>query len=98
VSEKTGLYLFALDGGTSATYCYFTADSPRDVLRKYPVLTFVEDEWAWMTDEWKESVKRRRLFDVDDNPEVHGGFLQALKQASDAYRSSLGEQVLPPRE
>jgi hypothetical protein len=47
-------YLFCHDYGTGGLWYYFRAHEPNDVRRKYPILTYVEDEPTWLTPKDKE--------------------------------------------
>jgi hypothetical protein len=91
------LFLFCYDYGTGGVWCYFRAQVPNDVRRKFPALTYVNKQPAWLTQKERERLLTTRCFDVNAPPSSHP-FLEALKRSSDDYFASLGEQVLPPRD
>ena len=90
------LYLFCYDYGMGGVWCYFRAHKPNDVRRKYPMLTYVENEPSSMTPKDRDRLMTDMCFDVDAIPSSHP-YLEALQKSADEYFASLGEQVLPPR-
>lgn len=94
LSRRT--FLFAIDEGTAGVWCYFRADSPDQVRRKYPTLIHVPEEPDWFTDEYRATLMSTMCFDVDTDPLTHH-FLLALEQDAQRYRSALGEQVVEPK-
>lgn len=91
------LYLFCYDYGTGAVWCYFRAQRPNDVRQKFPTLTYVDKQPAWLTPKERERLLTTRCFDVSAPRSSHP-FLEALQRSADAYFASLGEQVIPPRD
>ena len=91
------LYLFCYDYGTGGVWCYFRAQRPNDVRRKFPTLTYVDKQPAWLTPKERERLLTTLCFDVSAPTSSHP-FLQALQRSAEEYFASLGEQVLPPSD
>ncbi len=58
-------FLVVYDYGTGGVWALVKAASAEEIVRKYPVLTVVEERPAWMTDEALESID---TFDIGDGP------------------------------
>jgi len=96
-AEDDNLYLFCYDYGTGGVWCYFRAQHPNDVRRKFPTLTYVDEQPTWLTPKERGRLLTTMCFDLNALPSSNH-FLEALERSADEYFASLGEQVLPPRD
>jgi hypothetical protein len=61
-------YLVVYDYGTGGIWGIISANSPLEILNKYPQLQIVSSPPIWMTDEIFERDIRRRAFDISEPP------------------------------
>jgi hypothetical protein len=92
-TQPKNRYLFFGGDDRGGSCVYFLARSPIEVKRKYPTLTYWEDESRFS----EEILRKFPIFDIDSDPQTHK-ILRTLKQAADEFYASLGEQVRPPTE
>lgn len=70
-------YLVADDYGMGAVWAYILADSPEDILRRYPQLSVVDDPPAGLTSERLRRIRETRTIDIEDE---QNEFLRAARR------------------
>jgi len=73
-------YLAVHDYGTGGVWVVITAQTPQEIVNKYPFLQVVTTRPTWMTDEGYAETKRRMSFDID-NPPTEGNLAKFLQGA-----------------
>ena len=69
-------YLVLYDYGTGGVWSYLRADSPQQIVERFPALKVYESPPEWMTDSDRMAIESASTFDVetaaDADPEFFG--------------------------
>ncbi len=65
-SKMKSKYLTVYDYGSGGVWTYIYANTPREIVDKYPKLQVLPDEPAWFTDQDRDITKS---FDIEDEPD-----------------------------
>lgn len=61
-------HLVVYDYGTGGVWAFISANSPWEILSKYPKLEVLERRPAWMSKAEYDHILARNTFDIDDDP------------------------------
>jgi hypothetical protein len=59
-------YLVVYDYGKGGVWAYVEADSAREIQKKFPELTVVQEPPSWMTEEYRNRLLAR-TYDIDES-------------------------------
>ncbi|HEU4427751.1 MAG TPA: hypothetical protein VFT98_03270 [Myxococcota bacterium] len=61
-------YLTVYDYGTGGVWAFILAESPREIVERYPELTVVSEIPGWMTGHHRRTIEEKETYDIDAVP------------------------------